>query len=41
MAHYRVSKVVRKHAKLNHNHPDCFTNDTQYAAPKSTMNTLN
>ena len=26
-AHYRVSKVKRKHTKLNHDHPDCFTND--------------
>ena len=40
IAHYRVSKVIRKHTKLNHNHPNCFTNDT-YVAPKSTMNTLN
>ena len=28
VAHYRVSKVIRKHLKLNHNHPNCFTNDT-------------
>ena len=28
IAHYRVSKVIRKHTKLNHNHPNCFTNDT-------------
>ena len=28
IAHYRVSKVVRKHTKLNHNHPNCFVNDT-------------
>ena len=28
IAHYRVSKVIRKHTKLNYNHPDCFTNDT-------------
>ena len=28
IAHYRVSKVIRKHRKLNHNHPNCFTNDT-------------
>ena len=28
IAHYRARKVVRKHTKLNHNHPNCFTNDT-------------
>ena len=28
IAHYHVSKVIRKHTKYNHNHPDCFTNDT-------------
>ena len=28
MAHYRVSKVIRKHTKLNQNHPNCFTNGT-------------
>ena len=28
IAHYRVSKVVRKHTKINHNHPNCFTNYT-------------
>ena len=28
IAHYRVSKVIGKHMKLNHNHPNCFTNDT-------------
>ena len=28
IAHYRVSKVMRKHTKLNHSHPDCFTNNT-------------
>ena len=28
IAHYRVSKVIRKLTKLNHNHPNCFTNDT-------------
>ena len=28
IAHYHVSKVIRKHAKLNYNHPNCFTNDT-------------
>ena len=22
-----LSKVIRKHTKLNHNHPNCFTND--------------
>ena len=22
IAHYRVSKVIRKHTKLNHNHPN-------------------
>ena len=27
-AHYRTSKVIRKHKKINHNHPNCFTNDT-------------
>ena len=26
IAHYRVSKVIRKHTKLNHSHPNCFTN---------------
>ena len=28
IAHYRVNKVIRKHTKLNHNPPNCFTNDT-------------
>ena len=29
IAHYRVSKVMKKkHTKLNHNHPNCFTDDT-------------
>ena len=28
IAHYRVSKVIRKHTKVNLNHPNCFTNDT-------------
>ena len=28
IAHYRVSKVICKHMKLNHNHPNCFANDT-------------
>ena len=28
IAHYRVSKVTKKHTKFNHNHPNCFTNDT-------------
>ena len=28
IAHYRVSKVINKRTKLNHNHPNCFTNDT-------------
>ena len=28
IAHYRVSKVIRKDTKLNHNHPNCFTDDT-------------
>ena len=23
-----ISKVIRKHTKLNHNHPNCFTKDT-------------
>ena len=32
IAHYRVSKVIRKHTKLNHNHPNCFTNDTNVVA---------
>ena len=27
IAHYRANKVIRKHTKLNHNHPNCFTND--------------
>ena len=27
-AHYRVSNVIRKHTKLNHNHSNCFANDT-------------
>ena len=27
IAHYRVNKVTRKRTKLNHNHPNCFTND--------------
>ena len=26
VAHYRVSKVIRKHTNLNHNHPNCFLN---------------
>ena len=41
IAHYRVSKVIRKYTKLNHNHPNFFTKDTLYVAAKSTMNTLN
>ena len=28
IAQYRVSKVIRKHTKLDHNHPNCFTNGT-------------
>ena len=28
IVHYRVSKVIIKHTKLNHDHPNCFTNDT-------------
>ena len=28
ITHYHVSKVIRKHMKLNHNHRNCFTNDT-------------
>ena len=28
IAHYRVRKVMGKHTKLDHNHPNCFTNDT-------------
>ena len=28
IARYRASKVIRKDTKLNHNHPNCFTNDT-------------
>ena len=28
VAHYRVSKVIRKHTKLSHNHPYFFPNDT-------------
>ena len=27
IAHYHVSKVIRKHKKLNHNHSYCFTSD--------------
>ena len=27
-AHYRESKIIRKHMKLNHSHPNCRTNDT-------------
>ena len=25
IAHYRISKVIRTHAKLYHNHPNYFT----------------
>ena len=28
IAYYGVSKVARKRTKLNHNDPNCFTNDT-------------
>ena len=28
ITHYCVSKIIRKHKKLNDNHPNCFTNDT-------------
>ena len=28
IAHYRLGKVIKKHTKLNHNHPNCFTNET-------------
>ena len=28
IAHYGGNKVIRKHTKLNHNNPNCFTNDT-------------
>ena len=28
IAHYRVSKVIRKHTKLNHNYLNSFSNDT-------------
>ena len=28
IAHYRVSEVIRKHTKLNPNHPNCFTKNT-------------
>ena len=28
IADYRVSKVITKHTKLNHNHSNCFINDT-------------
>ena len=28
IAHYCASKVITKRMKLNHNHPNCFTNDT-------------
>ena len=38
--HYRVGKVMRKHRKLSHNHPNCFTNGTLYVATKSRMNPL-
>ena len=24
IAHYRVRKVIRKHTKLSHNHPNCL-----------------
>ena len=28
ITHYCVSKDIIKHTKLNHNHSNCFTNDT-------------
>ena len=28
ITHYCVSKVINGHMKLNHIHPNCFTNDT-------------
>ena len=28
IAHYRVSKAIRKHAQLDHNPSNCFSNDT-------------
>ena len=31
IAHYPVSKVIRKHTKLNRNHSKCFTNGTYQA----------
>ena len=27
IAYYHVSKLIRKHMKLNHNHSNCFIND--------------
>ena len=41
ITHYGVRKVIRKRTEINHNHPNCFTNDTKYISPKLTMNTLN
>ena len=34
IAHCRASKVTRTRKMLNHNHPNCFTNDTKYEAAK-------
>ena len=28
IAHYSVKQSYKKTMKLNHNHPNCFTNDT-------------
>ena len=28
VTHYRASRVIRKHMKLDHKHPNCFTNNT-------------
>ena len=41
IAHYRVSNVIRKHTKLNHNHPNCFTNDIISSSSINNEYTLN
>ena len=28
IVHYRVNKLTREPTKLNHDHPNCFINDT-------------
>ena len=28
ITHYRASKIIKKHLKLYHSHPNSFTNDT-------------